>query len=439
MANKSKKFPAADFAKYLLDNRIVKAGSEKYFIFWVRQFYQNTDTRSKLPWYDQLQLFIDNLERDARYSDWHLRQADQAIRLYFTGFLGNFRSKRPDNSNVTPLQLNKDNTYAISQLLFSLKEAMTIRRYARKTIESYLLWVKRFLFYNYKKQNQSNDLIRIINIRQMSRDFLAHMVLNKKISASTQNQIFNALNLFFRLIFNSELTEMRHDLRARERKRLPVVFSIDETRLLLSSFQSNSVMQLIISLIYGGGLRLQECIRLRIKDIDFDQNLIRIHGGKGDKDRTTILPVKTVPELKRHISKVIDLHHQDLQQGFGQVWMEEALARKYPDAAASRAWQWVFPASKISYDKQSGRTGRHHILPRTVQKEMKKALKLSGIDKPASVHTLRHSFATHLLLSGVDIRQIQEYLGHARVETTMIYTHVIKDMRNPVASPLDNL
>jgi integron integrase len=195
----------------------------------------------------------------------------------------------------------------------------------------------------------------------------------------------------------------------------------------------------MLKLTYGAGLRVNECCRLRIKDIDFDLQVISIRDGKGGKDRTTVLPVSLVPALQLHIGKVLQLHDQDLAEGHGSVWLPGALARKYPGASKEKAWQYLFPSGSLSIDPESKLIRRHHVIDSTLQKAMKSALAKAGIKKHASVHTLRHSFATHLLLNGIDIRQIQEYLGHSKVETTMIYTHVIKDMRNPVASPLDVL
>lgn len=198
-------------------------------------------------------------------------------------------------------------------------------------------------------------------------------------------------------------------------------------------------MNLMLRLIYGGGLRLNECLRLRVKDLDFTQNLIFVRDGKGGKDRSTLLPEQLKPILKKQLKNVLLLHQQDMADGFGEVWMPEALSRKYPSACRESGWQFVFPSDKLSVDPRSKATRRHHLSSSALQKAMKKAVRAAGLNKPASVHTLRHSFATHLLLKGVDLRQIQDYLGHANVETTMIYTHVVKDMRTPGVSPLDFL
>jgi len=201
----------------------------------------------------------------------------------------------------------------------------------------------------------------------------------------------------------------------------------------------NGTAALILSIIYGGGLRVQECLKLRIKDVDFDQGLLFIRNGKGNKDRITLLPLSISKTLQRHITVTLDLHKQDLSDGYGSVSFPKNLAGKYTGAAKKAAWQWLFPAASRSIDPVDGMIRRNHISARSVQRFFKDALQSSGINKHGSVHTLRHSFATHLLLAGVDIRQIQQYLGHSRLETTMIYTHVIKDPHEPVTSPLDTL
>ena len=243
--------------------------------------------------------------------------------------------------------------------------------------------------------------------------------------------------MFFRLTFNKELGDLKNSVRARTGKRLPVVFSVEEVRQLLNHIKGTT--GLMLRIIYGGGLRVNECCRLRIQDIDFDQQLIFIRQGKGGKDRTTVLPVSLMDTLKKHLVDVSDLHDADLDEGYGSVWLPNALERKYPGASTQKAWQYLFPSATRSIDPRNGLIRRHHITDSTIQRAMKTAIGKANINKHASVHTLRHSFATHLLLAGVDIRQIQEYLGHSRVETTMIYTHVIKDMRNPAVSPLDTL
>ncbi len=426
-------FDDAGFAKYLLSNRIITEGREKFYVHWVRLFFKERHRWSGFKWFDQLPLFIKRLDSKPNLQDWQRNQAEQAVRVYFSGFL----AQREEVEQPGPLLVaSSEGTYTIENSIQVFREALRLKNYAHKTEKTYLFRVKDFLSY-VSNQDSTRDGANLSDPENQVKNYLAHLALNRKVAAPTQNLAFNALLTFFRLVINKELANMKHQVRAKVGKRLPVVFSKDETKKLLSQFEGT--MALIISMIYGGGLRLSECQRLRIKDIDFDQQLIFVRGGKGDKDRSTVLPKSVVSDLRSQIEKVINLHTEDLNEGYGSVWIPPSLSRKYPGAQKERAWQWLFPAKKRSIDPESGEIRRYHVPSRTIQRAFKTALKNAGIYKHASIHTLRHSFATHLLLAGVDIRQIQEYLGHSRVETTMIYTHVIKEMRDPVVSPLDSM
>lgn len=431
--NNINNFNDADFAQFLMDRRIVKPGTEKFFVHWVAKFHQNRQRWPNHPWHVQLKFFFEMLSQDSRFEEWQVRQAEQAVRLYFTSYY----KKKHGRETVSPLiRLSADKSFSINSALQTFQAALKVKHYAFRTVKTYLFWTKNFLQYTAEKKGRK-DILAIPDIEQSVTNYLAYLAISREVSAKTQNLAFNSLLMFFRLVLHHELSEMRENVRAKETRRMPVVFSREEISLFLKQFSGK--MALIMSIIYGGGLRLQECVRLRIKDVDFDQSLLHIHEGKGGKDRTTILPDSIVSQMKDHMRKVVGLHHKDLEEGFGSVWLPQALARKYPNSATEAAWQWLFPSQNRSVDPQSGMVRRHHIQPRTIQKAFKRGIKNVGIQKHASVHTLRHSFATHLLLAGVDIRQIQEYLGHSRVETTLIYTHVIKDMRNPVSSPLDAL
>ncbi len=429
---KNNVFDDVGFAQFLLDNKIVKAGTEKFHVHWIRKFFHNRHKWDGHPWYEQLPVYLEYLELEAGLQDWQVRQAEQSIRLYFSGFLTHQGVLEKQNATIDISSENvKRNTF-----LAEFKKALRIKHYSLETEKTYLYWVKSFLSFSFGGHDNTSRL-KMTDIDDRVRNYLAYLAIKKKVSASTQNLAFNALLMFFRMVMQHELSEMRHQVRAKNRTQLPVVLSKSEMQDFLT--RCNEKMVLVMSVIYGGGLRLRECLRLRIKDIDFDQNLIFVRGGKGAKDRSTTLPVSICEPLKNQIDLVINTHKKDLLDGYGSVWLPEALARKYTNASKEIAWQWLFPADKMSVDPISGVTRRHHIQPRAVQRAFKEGIKKAGIHKSASVHTLRHSFATHLLLAGVDIRQIQEYLGHARVETTMIYTHVIKDMRDPTESPLDLL
>jgi len=423
-------FRGGDFGTFLLESRIVATGKEKYMVHWVRKFFEfQVQEAVNLSWIDKVPLFLDELKASSSYQDWQIRQADQDVRIYFVNFLAAFPDLDYQDLEHLEIQVPASEEGA----LHDFKVALRLRNYARQTEKTYVGWVRQYLQYCRKRELPGNSLITA----DLVRDFLAFLAIQKQVSASTQNQAFSSLLSFFRLVFNTDLGDLKNAVRARTGQRLPVVFSPDETRTLLGHV--DGITGLMLKTIYGGGLRVNECCRLRIKDIDFSQYLIYVRDGKGGKDRTTLLPTSITSLLQLQISKVLVLHDQDLAEGYGAVWLPHALDRKYPGASVQKAWQYLFPSASRSIDPETGRVRRHHVSDNTIQRALKIALQDSGILKHASVHTLRHSFATHLLLHGVDIRQIQEYLGHAKVETTMIYTHVVKDMRNPVASPLDIL
>ena len=269
------------------------------------------------------------------------------------------------------------------------------------------------------------------------RDYLTHLAVRRKVSASTQNQAFCAILFLCREVLAIELEDLSSVTRANRGSRLPVVLSVPETAALLGAM--SGMTWLMAALIYGGGLRVSECCELRVKDLDFDQGLIFVRGGKGDKDRSTLLAETGRDELRAQLRKVEAVHRADRLAGLAGVWLPGAVERKLPNAGCELSWFWVFPSPTLSTDPTVGVVRRHHVHESVIQKAVKAAAGKAGILKPVSVHVLRHSFATHLLLNGVDIRQIQEYLGHANVETTMVYTHVVKELRNPARSPLDTL
>lgn len=269
------------------------------------------------------------------------------------------------------------------------------------------------------------------------RDFLSRLALRQRVSSSTQNQAFNALLFLFRNVLNKEIGNLDTTVRAKRGTKLPVVLSVDEIK---AVFQHLSGQGLLIGqLLYGAGFRLMELARLRVKDIDFGADTIFVRSGKGDKDRSTVLPAAVKERLREHFEKVKAMHEQDLAAGHGAVYLPDALDRKYPNAPKEWAWQYAFPSSTLSVDPRSGIVRRHHVSDTTIQTAIKNAVRKAGIAKHASVHTLRHSFATHLLMSGVNIREVQSLLGHKHVETTMVYTHVLRDMKNAPQSPLDTL
>ncbi len=305
-----------------------------------------------------------------------------------------------------------------------------IRRlnYSIRTEDTYVDWVRRFVLFHDKRHP------RTMGGPEMEA-FLTHLAVVGKVSASTQNQAKSALLFLYREVLQIDLPWLGDVVSARQGKRLPVVLTVAEVQAVLARVTSTT--GLMLRLLYGSGLRLMECTRLRVKDVDFGQGQILVRDGKGDKDRVTMLPQSLVEPLQTHLQRVQVLHQHDIEEGYGEVYLPYALDRKYPHAGREWGWQYVFPSSKRSVDPRSGVVRRHHADEKVLQRAMKRAVREAGIAKPAPPHTLRHSFATHLLQSGHDIRTVQELLGHTHVETTMIYTHVLNKGGRGVISPLD--
>lgn len=267
--------------------------------------------------------------------------------------------------------------------------------------------------------------------------FLSFLATNRRVSASTQNQALNAILFLYREVLKKDLGWLDGIVRAKKPHRLPIVLTSDEVHEIFSHL--HGVPWLMASLLYGAGLRLSECARLRVKDVDFARGEITVRSGKGRKDRRTLLPVSLKRPLAEHIKRIRLQHERDLRRGHGKVALPDALMRKYPRASQEWGWQWIFPATRFYHDRETGEQRRHHLHGSVLQRAMKEAVRASGIAKPASCHTLRHSFATHLLEKGYDIRTIQELLGHSDVSTTMIYTHVLNRGGRGVRSPLDEM
>ena len=317
--------------------------------------------------------------------------------------------------------------YIASQVR-KINEALTARHYSEHTKISYKKWIEDFLTVNNGKAN--------IGEREIN-DYLKNLALKKNVSASTQNQALAALLFYFRFIQNTPVIELGSLIRAKKSERVPVVFSRDEVSRVIGNL--NGQKKLIAKLLYGTGMRLNEALSLRVLDLDFDQNEIIVRHGKGDKDRHVMIPQKLIPELRSHIEKVRQLHNKDLSDGWGAVSMPQALGAKYQSGSKEFKWQWLFPQKNRWKNQMSGEEGRWHLDERLMQRAVKHAILEAGINKNASCHTFRHSFATHLLEIGYDIRTIQELLGHSDVSTTMIYTHVLNRGAGGVVSPLDRL
>ncbi len=319
------------------------------------------------------------------------------------------------------------------RLLDRVRVATRRLHYSIRTEDAYVQWAKRFILFHGKRHPDEMGEAEIVA-------FLNHLAVASQVAASTQNQALSALIFLYKVVLDRDLDWFSDDLvPAKRPDRLPVVLTRDEVRGVLSHL--DGVHRLAAGLMYGSGLRLMETLRLRIKDVDFGQNHLLVRQGKGQKDRMTVLPTSSSEALKVQISLAEALHRRDLAEGFGRVYLPFALARKYPDADREAGWQYLFPAARRAVDPRSddGVVRRHHLAESGVQKMVKGAVRRSGIAKPASCHTFRHSFATHLLENGSDIRTVQELLGHADVRTTMIYTHVLQRGPMGVRSPADVL
>lgn len=314
------------------------------------------------------------------------------------------------------------------KLLDQVRDKIRVKHYSIRTETQYLQWIKRFIFFHGKQHPRNLGAGEV-------EAFLSHLATEGSVSASTQNQALSALLFLYREVLGIVLPWMDTMVRAKKPQRLPVVLNRSEVTLVLE--RMDGTYSLMARLLYGTGMRLMECCRLRVKDIDFGQREILIREGKGAKDRVTMLPDTLILPLQEHLAKRRRFYEDDLAKDMAEVFLPDALARKYPKAASEWAWQYVFPSGSYSVDPRSGHERRHHIDEKLLQRAVKRAVVASGITKLATPHTLRHSFATHLLQSGYDIRTVQELLGHSDVSTTMIYTHVLNKGGRGVVSPLD--
>jgi integron integrase len=319
---------------------------------------------------------------------------------------------------------------ARKRLLEQVRDRIRTLHYSRKTEQSYCYWIRYFIrFHRYQHPSQL--------IAKDVTAFLTFLAVKRRVSAATQNQAFNAIIFLYNKVLGTPLEQIEGVTRAKRSRRLPVVFTRHEVHAVLSGMKQP--YRLMASIMYGSGLRTMETLRLRIKDLDFDKRCILVRAGKGNKDRVTVLPDALVPDIERAMDRVKTLHEEDLAEGYGEVSMPYALNRKYPGEAKSLHWQFVFAAQHRAVDPISGREKRHHIFESTLQRAVKRAVRLADIRKPASCHTFRHSFATHLLEDGYDIRTVQELMGHKDVKTTQIYTHVLQRGGYAVRSPFQGL
>ena len=316
------------------------------------------------------------------------------------------------------------------KLLDQVRDVIRKKHYSIRTEQAYVNWIRQYILFH--KKCHPKDM----GEKEISQ-YISHLATDRNVASSTQNQALNAIVFLYKHVLKIDLGDFGHMERAKRPERLPTVMSKTEVVNVLAAM--SGIYGLMAKIIYGCGLRLMECIRLRVKDIDFERDQVIVRYGKGMKDRMTMLPEQLKPFLLEHLGGVRTMHEQDLQKGMGEVYLPFALERKYPKARREWGWQYVFPSERISEDPRSGKMRRHHINESGLQRAVQKAARSVGLTKPISPHTFRHSFATHLLEAGYDIRTVQELLGHKDVSTTMIYTHVIKKGGMGVQSPLDSI
>jgi len=315
------------------------------------------------------------------------------------------------------------------KLLDQVRDVMRRRHYSIRTEQVYVDWIKRFIIYHDKRHPKEMAEEEVAA-------FLTHLARDRNVAPSTQNQALSALLFLYKDVLKQEIGWLEKVERAKKPSRLPVVLTRSEIKRVFAHLHGTP--KLMAGLLYGSGLRLMECVRLRVKDIDFELAQITVRDAKGGKDRITMLPLNLAEPLQRHLVRIKAQHEQDLEDGFGRVHLPFAIGRKFPKAARESAWQYVFPSSRLSIDPRTGKRQRHHMAEGILQSALKRAVDAAGIVKRANCHSLRHSFATHLLTRGYDIRTVQELLGHKDVSTTMIYTHVLNKPGVGVRSPLDH-
>ena len=406
----------SEYKTYLTENNFVESSKSGYYAAWVQKFLK-LNIAENLSNNDKIRQFRDYLDVDEMLNDWLRNQGQKAVEIYLNMYLKGIR-------NTPSAEDHPD----IAEVAEKMRTTLRLKHYAFRTEKTYIGWVRRYFRYCCDKNYdyKSSSTVKL---------YLSYIATRREVAASTQNQAFNSILFLFRNVFEIKLDDISGTVRAKSKRNLPVVLGIDEVKLLFE--QVEGTRRMILELIYGTGLRVSELTHLRVMNFDFSNGMLIIKDGKGGKDRAVKLPKKLITPLKEHLIHVKAMHEEDLKIGHGEVYLPPALARKYPNAGLEWKWQYVFPSVNLAVDPRSGKVRRHHILDKSVQVIMRNAVRDAQIPKKATVHTLRHSFATHLLMSGVNIREIQELLGHKTVETTMIYTHVVQDIRRTPDSPLD--
>jgi len=407
-----------DFKAYILSRRIANEKSAAFYVFWVRDFYRYyskdlDDTVTQ----EEVEKYLAYLAK--RKEDWQVEQASDAIQLYL------FHKRKSTTGFNSEYERINEHWQAVA---LETRRALRLRHRSYRTEEAYLGWLWKYYQFLEGKAPGSLDSTHVI-------DFMTYLAVEKEVAASTQNQAFNAILFLYRYVLDKPIDDISDAIRAKGPRRLPVVLTKDEVKRVFACMSGTPL--LMGELMYGSGLRLRECLQLRVKDLDFERGVVIVRMGKGKKDRETVFPEKLRSRLQEHLKQVRLLHQKDRKKGVAGVQLPDALERKYPNAGKEWIWFWVFPSYKISVDPRTHIVRRHHYHEGNLQRQIKQASKKADIPKRITTHTLRHSFATHLLENGYDIRTIQELLGHSDVNTTMIYTHLTNKNRLGVKSPLD--
>jgi len=433
-----------DYQGFIVEKGINEK-SAKWFTNWIKLFARYL---KEVPLHEgtasDVKGFLDQLARREDIYKWQVRQARGALRLLYKDFLqlpwasggtpvklevsGKLETGKPSSAQSADTLSAREPASPGREELQKLTTEIRYRHYSLSTERIYAQWVKRFLQFHNDKPVRQLSAVEV-------KAYLEYLAVKKHVSSSTQNQALNALVFFFEQVMDHEVGTIGEFTRAKAPVRVPVVLSKNEVLQLLNALPG--ICALMAGLLYGSGLRVKECVRLRVKDIDFSQGQIIVRNGKGQKDRITILPDRFHKPLKEQLDLMKKMHEEDLANGHGDVYLWPSIDRKYKNASKEWIWQYVFPAGTLSVDPRTHRVRRHHIHENVLQRAIKKAVVTLGINKKVSCHTLRHSFATHLLENGYDIRTVQELLGHADVSTTMIYTHVLNTPGLAVKSPVD--
>lgn len=408
-------FPEKEYQSILVDKYRINVKKIPYFTNWVKYFLKYA--KDEVSLLENQKRYIEDLS--GNYPEWQVDQAEKAISI----FLSLYHSEK--QSSYKNVSINNE-----SELFLRVRDELRFQNKSMQTEKSYLYWIKRFCRYLGDKPIYAID-------QKDVKDFLTFLSVKENVSLSTQKQSFNAILFTFRYVLDKKIENLNSVVSSRKKRKLPVVLSRDEVKKIID--QMNYPYKLMTKIIYGGGLRITECFCLRIKDVDFNNKILIVRSGKGDKDRQTLLSESIIPDLVEHIQNIRTKFDADRREDLPGVALPKALERKYPNAGKEWAWFWLFPSAKLSIDPRSKIVRRHHLFPSSLQRVFKESLNKTNISKNASVHTLRHSFATHLVENGYDIRTVQELLGHSDVSTTMIYTHIAQKNKLGVKSPLDQL